>query len=179
MTFSYCNYYFEKTLLYSIACTTETARIWAMAAISLTLQGCSHAGRDHPEKFQALGTRDNLFNTARYTFSQINSISALFLTMYGHVKSWHSYTVIKTFCNDYSIDFEIGILKNWINRKIEELLVFVTPLPTPHPPPPPVQIILSNYTLSMMRNDDEAFLESSWTVFMSLTFTFTFMQNVY
>ena len=56
------------------------------------------------QKFQAPGTRDNFFNTARHTFSQINSIAALILTMYGHVKSWHSYTVIETFCNDYNID---------------------------------------------------------------------------
>ena len=45
----------------------------------------SHAGRDHHQKFQAPSTRDNFFNAARHTFSQSNSISALFLTMYGHV----------------------------------------------------------------------------------------------
>ena len=39
------------------------------------------------QEFQAPGTWDNFFNTARHTFSQSNSISVLFLTMYGHVKS--------------------------------------------------------------------------------------------
>ena len=43
------------------------------------------AGQDHPAEISS--TQDNFFNTARHTFSQSNSISALFLTMYGHVKS--------------------------------------------------------------------------------------------